>query len=139
MQQSLKGKRIFIVEDDTTNMAVFAYLLKSQGALVIQDHWNSSTLQLLKNHHPIDIILLDLMLRRGVSGYQIFDTIKGNPEFATIPILAVTASDPNIEIPKLQEKGFNGYIGKPISIHTFPKQIADCLNGVEIWASVESI
>jgi CheY-like chemotaxis protein len=133
MTRILENKRIFIVEDDISNMAIFAVTLSNNGAMVIQDHWNSSTIQFIKRSMPIDIILLDLMLRRGVSGYDIFDAIKADPELANIPVVAVSASDPEIEIPKAKSKGMGGFIGKPISLLEFPKQVAACLSGEQLW------
>ena len=43
----LRGKRIFIVEDNVTNLAVFATTLRQQGASVIQDAWNVGTVSIL--------------------------------------------------------------------------------------------
>ncbi len=130
----LQGKRIFIVEDDVTNMAVFVASLKRSGAVVIQDPWNSQTIDLLTRFTPIDVILLDLMLRRGESGYDIYDRIKERPELAHIPIVAVSAADPDIEIPRARAKGFAGFIAKPISLLGFPGQVAACIMGQHVWA-----
>lgn len=131
----LKGKRIFVVEDDITNMAVFAATLRQSGALVIQDHWNSGTIEMLTRHLPIDVILMDLMLRNGTSGYDIYDKLQALPEFASIPVIIVSASDPEIEIPKARERGFAGYIGKPISPSRFATQIVQCMEGTPVWHS----
>jgi two-component system cell cycle response regulator DivK len=133
MASVLERKRIFIVEDDVSNMAVYSVALSSHGASVIQDPWNSSTIELIKRTMPVDVILLDLMLRRGVSGYDIFDEIKADPELAKIPVVAVSASDPEIEIPRAKSKGFAGFIGKPISLLNFPVQVAACIKGEELW------
>lgn len=133
MGNALEHKRIFIVEDDVSNMAVYAVALSNHGAAVIQDPWNASTIELIKRTLPVDIILLDLMLRRGVSGYDIFDALKADPELSKIPVVAVSASDPEIEIPRAQSKGFDGFIGKPISLLKFPEQVAACLNGEHLW------
>ncbi|MBN1428854.1 MAG: response regulator [Anaerolineae bacterium] len=133
MTRILENKRIFIVEDDISNMAIFAVTLSNNGAMVVQDHWNASTIQFIKRSMPIDIILLDLMLRRGISGYDICDSIKADPELASIPVVAVSASDPEIEIPKAKSKGMVGFIGKPISLLEFPKQVAACLRGEQLW------
>jgi CheY-like chemotaxis protein len=134
MTRNLEGKRIFVVEDDVTNMAVFSMILKQDGAVAIQDPWNDSTLSLLKKHLPVDVILLDLMLKHGVSGYQIADAIHAVPELSHIPIVAVSASDPAIEIPRAQAHGFSGYICKPISLALFPDQVASCIAGEPVWA-----
>jgi len=75
------------------------------------------------------------MLRDNVSGYDIFDELKRTPELASIPIVAVSASDPTIEIPKAKAKGFTGFIGKPISPRLFPSQIASSINREPVWHS----
>ena len=135
----LSGKRIFVIEDDPTNMAVFAATLKRSGALVMQDPWNGRTVKLLKQFLPVDIILIDLMLRFGVSGYEIFDKIKHEPELAAVPVVVVSASDPEVEIPRAMEKGFAGFIAKPIDSSQFPLQIACCMKGDQVWYSGEKL
>jgi CheY-like chemotaxis protein len=129
----LYGKRIFIVEDDAMNMAVFAVTLKRNGAVVIQDPWNDDTIHQIIDSLPIHVIVLDLMLRRKVSGYDIFDQIRAQPELANIPVVVVSASDPEIEIPRAQSKGIAGFIGKPINVHLFPEQIAALIEGEHVW------
>ena len=37
MNGKLNGKRVFVIEDDIKSLAVFATMLKSEGALVVQD------------------------------------------------------------------------------------------------------
>jgi len=133
MSGILAGKRLLIVEDDVANMAVYAVILRKTGAIVIQDPWNAATIDLIKRHQPIDLIILDLMLRHGVSGYTIFDKIRSEPELGSIPVVAVSAADPGVEIPKAQAKGFVGFIPKPIQMLTFADQLAACINGESIW------
>ena len=129
----LNNKRIFIIEDNPTNLAVYAVTLKRFGALIIQDYWSVNTIEMMKRSLPLDLVLLDLMLRGGVSGYDIFDKIKDAPELVDIAVLAVSASDPEVEVPKTKEKGFNGFISKPINVQAFPEQVAKCMNGGEVW------
>jgi CheY-like chemotaxis protein len=100
---------------------------------MIQDHWNARTVDLLKRHLPVDIILLDLMLRNGVSGYDIFMELQKHEELAGIPVVAVSASDPAVEIPRARKLGFCGYISKPIKLVDFPAQIAACIAGEKLW------
>ncbi len=135
MEKLLNDKRILIVEDDVTNMAVYNAILRGSGAMILQDFWNSDTMSLLVKTLPIDIILLDLMLRRQISGYTIFDHIKADPRLAHIPVVAVSAADPTVEIPKARARGFIGFIGKPVDPLLFPRQIADCLAGIPVWYS----
>jgi CheY-like chemotaxis protein len=133
----LKDKRIMIIEDDILNMAVYSVGFKQSGAKVIQDPFNTNTISLIKNQLPIDIIILDLMLRYNVSGYDIFDQLQAEPELRSIPVVAVSAADPAIEIPKAKEKGFHGFISKPIDPFKLIEQIAACINGEQVWYSHE--
>jgi two-component system, chemotaxis family, sensor kinase CheA len=135
MEQVLAGKRIVIVEDDVANMAVFTVTLKRSGARIIQDPWNTGTLELIRENLPVDLIILDLMLRRGASGYDIFDLLKAAPDLAAIPVVVISASEPQIEIPKAKEKGFAGYICKPIEQMNLAQQLADVLDGKSVWIS----
>ena len=96
MEQVLQNKRILIVEDNVTNMAVYNALLRHSGAIVIQDFMNADMVNVLTRHLPIDVILMDLMLRFGISGYTLVERIKAFPLLADIPVIAVSASDPEL-------------------------------------------
>ncbi|MCA9970737.1 MAG: response regulator [Anaerolineales bacterium] len=133
--ETLTGRRIAVIEDNVTNLAVFATTLRRQGASVIQDAWNTGTTELLLENLPVDLILLDIMLRRGVSGYDVFDAWQAYPELRDIPVVAVSSLDAETEIPKAQARGFAGFISKPISVVNFPGQIAACLAGEKVWVT----
>ncbi|MFK7803908.1 MAG: response regulator [Anaerolineae bacterium] len=130
----LKGKKIFLVEDDPVNLAIIRVTLQKQGAVVPFDHWGDSTLERLSAQaNTIDLILLDIMLPGNVTGYDIFDQIKNEDSLKDKPIIAVTASDPNLEVPKARLKGFDGYISKPINRQRITKDILSVIEGGEIW------
>ncbi|GAB1420501.1 hypothetical protein MASR2M15_05990 [Anaerolineales bacterium] len=133
MMSDLNNKRIFIIEDDATNMAVNAVTLKRTGAVVIQDFWNTNVADFVRKNLPIDVILLDLMLRHHLNGYSIFDELQADPILCKIPVIAVSAADPGVEIPRAKAKGLAGFIGKPIVPQLFPLQIATCIEGGNIW------
>jgi len=128
----LKDVRIFIVEDNMMNRVVYTITLKSQGAWVEFDRLGRDTLYRIKKFNP-DIIILDLMLGQCNSGYAIFDEIKRLSEYDSVPIIAVSASDPAVALPKTQAQGFDGYIAKPIDDVRFPQQISSVLAGEQIW------
>ncbi len=131
----LEGKRVFIVEDNAGNNAVMQMLLESQGAKVNFERWGTGAVERLQAFAPVDIILMDLMLPRGITGYDVFDQIRQLPEFDAIPIVAVSAADASTAIPKTQAKGFSGYIAKPIDYDLFPRQILQLLNHEPVWYS----
>jgi len=130
---TLKNKRIFIVEDDLRNKAIAQTLLEHAGATTAFDRWGLDTVTKLLAFEPIDIILLDLMLPRGASGYNIIKEIRAHKAFARVPIIAVSAADASEAIPLAQKAGFSGFIAKPIDFQKFSTQIAQILNGDIIW------
>ena len=130
----LDGKTVFLIEDDPVNLAVIRTSLQEQGAAVPYDHWGDSSLKkMLFSSQKIDLILLAIKLSGKISGYDLFEEIKLVPRFQNIPIVAVTASDPDLEVPKAREKGFNGYISKPIDRKQFPYDIMKVIEGGEVW------
>lgn len=129
----LQGKQIFVVEDNLQNRIVFQMILTSAGASVEFERWGKDALRQLQYMKNVDLIILDLMLHGGVSGYDIFTELRKLPEYAHIPIIAVSASEPAFAIPQTRKMGFNGFIGKPISKHLFPKQVASIIGGEAVW------
>jgi CheY-like chemotaxis protein len=130
---SLQNKRIFIVEDNLANRAIEQMILERHGAKTAIERYGTDTIEKLKAFAPIDVIVMDLMLPEGVSGFDVADSIRQMPQFSHIPIVAVSASDPAEAMPKARKKGFSGFISKPIDFDTFPKQIARIINGEQIW------
>jgi CheY-like chemotaxis protein len=129
----LKGKRVFIVEDNLSNRSVMQLLLEQSGALIAFERWGRDTVERLQAFYPVDIILLDLMLPNNVTGFQVFDLIRAEPAFASVPIIAISAMEAEEAIPKVHAKGFNGFISKPIKYDLFAHQIADVLEGKKVW------
>lgn len=133
MERMLEGKRIFLVEDDIVNISVFTKSLSYHGAMIYQDVLGYGIVQHIIESLPIDLILLDIMLKRGQNGFDIFEKIKAEPCLVSIPVIAVTSLDSETMIPKAQESGFSGFISKPINIIELPKQVRRVLGGEKIW------
>ena len=129
----LEQKRIFMVEDNLENKAIQTMLLEREGAKVGIERWGRDTVNRLRAFMPVDLVVLDLMFPNNVTGYDIFLQIRAHEEFAHIPIVAVSASDPSEAITRTREHGFSGFISKPVDFDLFPKQLADIIGGRAIW------
>ncbi|MCA9881512.1 MAG: response regulator [Anaerolineae bacterium] len=133
----LKDKEIFVVEDDVRNRIVYKMLFTKEGARVEFDRWGrTSVSQLHLSQRHIDLIILDLMLP-GMSGYEVITQIRSDERYADIPIVAVSASEPNVAIPKAQEAGFDGFISKPINDELFVNQMLQIMQGEKVWFAGE--
>jgi len=133
----LKNKLIFIVEDNAQNRVVFQMALVGTGARVEFERWGADAISRLENFRSVDLIILDLMLSNGISGYDIFSKIRALPDYAAVPIIAVSAAEPAIALPKTRDLGFSGFIAKPIDDDLFPRQIEQVLSGGKVWSAGE--
>ena|SRR5688572_1853383 len=130
----LAGKHIFIVEDNSSNSTIMKIILEARGAKVYRDQWCINTIARIKEVPHIDLVIMDLMLPGGVTGYDIFDQLKADEGLQPIPVLIVSASDPSLEMNRARRKGFQGYLSKPIDPYGFARSVTAVLAGHEVWA-----
>jgi CheY-like chemotaxis protein len=134
---TLDRKRIFLLDDNISNVTIAQLLLERQGAKVFIARMGIDAVERLRKCAPVDAVLLDLMLYDGPSGYDIFQQIRQLEEFKGVPIVAVSAADASIAIPKAQALGFSGFISKPVDFRYFPQQVQRILAGEIIWYTQE--
>jgi CheY-like chemotaxis protein len=131
---NLKDKHVFIVEDNTQNRVIFELTLTRYGCAVTFERVGTDTISRLSRAMRPDLIVLDLMLAEGISGFDTFDEIRRKlPDLASVPIVAVSAMDPSVAVPKAREKGFAGFIAKPIRKDLFPKQVEQLIANEQVW------
>lgn len=133
MGHLLNNKHIFIIEDNASNLAIMKTMLERERATVHFARWAEGTLRKLLALPKLDMILLDLMFPDNVTGFDIFTDIRQHEALKTVPIAAVSATDPSTVLKRLQNEGFAGFIGKPIHIDQFAIQIQHLIAGEKIW------
>ena len=79
-------------------------------------------------HQKPDLILLDIQLP-GMDGYTVARHLRGDPDVAKTPIVALTSHAMTGDREKAIEAGCSGYIEKPINPDTFLGQIEEHLAG----------
>lgn len=130
MPQNSK-KTVLIVEDNYQNMVLVKEILTLNGYETIEASSGTEALKILTERgSEIDIILMDLHLPQmdGITATRI---IKSNARISTIPILALTASAMKGEEDDILERGFDGYVAKPIEVKKLVAAVSDSLEGRE--------
>jgi two-component system cell cycle response regulator DivK len=110
-------KTVLIVEDNELNMKLFNDLLEANGYRTLQSRNGVGAVELARKHHP-DLILMDIQLPE-VSGLQVTDWIKADPELRSIPVVAITAFAMKGDEEKIRSRGCEAYLSKPISVSKF--------------------
>jgi two-component system response regulator len=67
--------------------------------------------------HP-KLFLLDLKMPK-VSGIQVLEKVKSDPDLRSIPIVILTSSQEDPDIAKCYDLGANSYIVKPVDSNNF--------------------
>ena len=133
----LANKRIFLIEDDFVNIHIFTKVLAKQNAEVLHDSLGHSAVKNILEKLPIDLIVIDVMLKHGQNGFDVFEKIKEEPRIRNIKVIATTSLDPEILIPKAREAGFSGFIGKPVNALEIPALLEKVLKGEQVWIGHE--
>lgn len=126
-KHSLSEKRTFLlVEDDDSNRLLMRKVLEMNSIDVIEADCGKSGLKIAGSNSP-HVILLDIGLP-DMSGVDVFMKLRGDPDTAHIPAIAVTAYAGENDRAIFNQVGFNGCIPKPIDTVTFLKQIEEILS-----------
>lgn len=126
---------LLCVEDDFSNRLVMKLLVEKtlnvKNYVIFED--SANFLSRVRNlpKQP-DIILLDIHVS-PLNGFQMLQEIRGDSVYFATKVVALTASVMNEEVERLRKSGFDGAIGKPISLSTFPITVERILNGESIW------
>lgn len=119
--------KILVVEDNDDNRALVTKVLTRQGHRLIEAASGEQAL-VLAEEDPPDLILMDLDLA-GLSGLDVTRRLKGDPRFAHIPVVALTAYAMVGDREKALKAGCDGYLSKPVDVRKLPEQVAAYLRG----------
>ncbi len=107
-------KRILIVDDKATSRELLRTVLEKQGYAVIEAGDGAEALQKAHADNP-HLILLDLQMPVR-NGYEVLGELRQDANYATLPIIALTASAMQGDREKALAAGFTGYLTKPVSL-----------------------
>ena len=119
-------KTVLIVEDNELNMKLFNDLLEAYGYRTIKTMSGQDAMSLARAHRP-DVILMDIQLPE-ISGEDIIEWMKSDPDLRAIPIIAVTACAMKGDEERIRAKGCEAYLSKPISVAKFLEVVQSFAN-----------
>jgi two-component system cell cycle response regulator DivK len=120
---TVSNELILIVEDNEKNMKLASDILAIKGYRVVGADNAEDGVRLAKEHQP-DIVLMDVQLP-GMDGFAGLRAIREDATTRHIVVAAFTASVMKEDVTRIHAAGFDGYIGKPLSVREFPNQVAE--------------
>src|SRR5512139_1317408 len=85
-----KRKRILIIDDDPDFITATRAVLAGAGYEVDSSSKAAEAMTRVRTFEP-DLIVLDVMMETGTSGFKVSYEVRKDPHFARTPILMVTA------------------------------------------------
>jgi two-component system cell cycle response regulator DivK len=111
------GQKILVVEDNELNLKLFCDLLRAHGFETEPVRDGREALDRARAFGP-DLIVMDIQMPH-VSGLELIEQLKGDPDLKSVPIMAVTAYAAKGDEDRIREAGAEGYVSKPISLMRF--------------------
>jgi HAMP domain-containing protein/signal transduction histidine kinase/DNA-binding response OmpR family regulator len=111
----LAGKKVLIVDDDIRNIFALTSVLERHDMVVSYSENGRDGIDCLKRNPELDIVLMDVMMP-DMDGYETMQRIRAIPQFARLPMIALTAKAMKGDREKCIEAGASDYIAKPVNI-----------------------
>lgn len=118
---------VLVVDDEPNIVLSLEFLMEQAGFQVTTAEDGEQALESVKNAQP-DLILLDISLP-GISGFDVLEQLRGQPDTASLPIIMLTAHGREVEREKGMALGADDYITKPFSTQTLVEKVKALLNG----------
>ena len=117
--------RVLVIEDNPSNMTLATFLLNSAGHTVISATDAEAGVMLARTQQP-ELILMDIQLP-GMDGLEAIRRLRADPEFRTLPIIALTALAMPGDRERCLAAGATDYVTKPISLKRLAAMIDENL------------
>jgi HAMP domain-containing protein/signal transduction histidine kinase/DNA-binding response OmpR family regulator len=109
----LRGRKVLVVDDDARNIFALATILENQDLEVVSATNGRQAIEIIESTPDLSVILMDIMMPE-MDGYETMKEIRKNPQFRSLPILALTAKAMKGDREKCLDAGASDYVAKPV-------------------------
>jgi len=107
------GERVLIVDDDIRNVFALTSVLEQYGLTVLYAENGREGIEVLEQHEDVALVLMDIMMPE-MDGYATTEAIRRMPQFAGLPIIALTAKAMKGDREKSLQAGATDHVTKPV-------------------------
>jgi CheY-like chemotaxis protein len=110
---AMNGARILIVDDDARSVFALTGVFERYGAEVLYAENGRAGIESLERNEDISLVLMDVMMPE-LDGNATMRAIRKMPQFADLPIIALTAKAMKGDREKSIKAGASDYFPKPV-------------------------
>lgn len=129
----MENARILIIDDDVDLSSALQAILESKQYAVSLAASKEEGMEKIKSDKP-DMIILDVMMDTWQDGFDLARELKGNNEYANIPILMLTGIEDKTGIEFKSEAGdpdwlpVDGFLDKPVDTKVLLDEVQKILS-----------
>ncbi len=127
MEETIRGRRILVVDDEERMVRFIRLNLEHDGFQVIEAFNGTQAMEKMRTSLP-DLILLDVMLP-DIDGFEVLRMIR---EISTVPVIMLTAKGEEEDRVRGLEGGADDYITKPFSPRELVSRVRAVLRRTEM-------
>ncbi|MDY6987920.1 MAG: response regulator [Thermodesulfobacteriota bacterium] len=124
--EDIRGKRILVVDDNTTNRKILSEQLRSWECLCEEASGGAEALAMLRQAvakgDPFGIAILDMQMPK-MDGATLGRKIKQDADLTETILVMLTSAGQRGDAARMKGLGFASYLSKPVK----PSQLYDCL------------
>ncbi|MFZ1519978.1 MAG: response regulator [Ignavibacteriaceae bacterium] len=113
--ENINKCKILLVEDDELNVRMVASFLKGIYEIDNANSGEEAIKKVLDQNY--NVILMDIGLKKEMSGLEVTKTIRKIPEYRNTPIIALTAYALSGDKERIINAGCSHYLSKPFTKH----------------------
>jgi HAMP domain-containing protein/CheY-like chemotaxis protein/signal transduction histidine kinase len=112
--EALVSKKVLVVDDDVRNIFALTSLLERHHMETVVAASGAEAINIIHKTPEVSLVLMDIMMPE-MDGYETMRRIREEPQFRTLPIIALTAKAMKGDREKCLEAGASDYIAKPVN------------------------
>ena len=115
MAESINGKTVLVVDDDTRLLQIASTCLRHAGYNVLTAENAQQALAHLAAS-KIDLVLLDIDLASEMDGIDVLKHIRAEPDIAQLPVMILSGNTRFADIQRGADAGADHYMTKPYQL-----------------------
>ena len=129
-------KKILVVDDTPLNVKLLADRLSVSGYDIATASSGAEALEKVQQWQP-DLVLLDVIMP-GMNGYEVCRRIRNDLGNSMLPVVMITALDPDEERVKGLDAGADDFLTKPVNIPELEARVRSLLRVKNLYDKIQT-